>query len=212
MGSRTVERIPGNSHILHHQRWHPVRILQQLSAGWWGGVWWHVGTHQRRLHDIFCSLYGGVDNLLHSTTFWMTGIHKTLNMNISVEVNCQERGTPQLEGSQCSSIQYDFFSVQCIMGILVWLTGSCKNTVMNNKMYICLIQGFLLRQPLSHFPHVYISFFILMSSSLSKHYRKGQLRLVAIQCAMEDCLDVNQNRNSFVGLLQGLSSALERTF
>lgn len=141
MGSRTVERIPGNSHILHHQRWHPVRILQQLSAGWWGGVWWHVGTHQRRLHDIFCSLYGGVDNLLHSTTFWMTGIHKTLNMNISVEVNCQERGTPQLEGSQCSSIQYDFFSVQCIMGILVWLTGSCKNTVMNNKMYICLIQG-----------------------------------------------------------------------
>lgn len=56
---------------------------------------------------MFVSLPGGVDNLLHSSTFWLRKHHKTLNMNISVEVNSQDTGTSWLKGGNHSHIRYD---------------------------------------------------------------------------------------------------------
>lgn len=50
--------------ILHHQRRRAVRVLQQLPADRWGRLRWHVGTHQGRLHDLFCSVPGGCCHLL----------------------------------------------------------------------------------------------------------------------------------------------------
>lgn len=134
MGCCAIERISGNSHILHHQRRRPLCILQQLSADWWGRVWRHVGTHQRRLHDFFCSVSGGVGNLLHSSTFWLRGIHWTLNTNISVEANYQNTGTPWTEGV-ATPTTVGLLSVQCIMGILVWITRYCKTIMMNMLTY-----------------------------------------------------------------------------
>lgn len=210
MGRCTLERIFGNSHILHHQCWRPVCILQQLSADWRGRVWWHVGTHQRRLHDIFCSLSGGVDNLLHSATFWLRRIHWTLNkINISVEVTVIK--TEELHGLKgCVNTpalySMTFFSVQCIMGILDWFNEILQDHHDEHVqiLYISLIEGgSFLRPPPLHF------LYVLFPSSHHCHhlwqntnqYAKQivQLRLVVVLFIMERYVNINRD---FFGFLQ----------
>lgn len=79
--------------ILHHQRRRAVRVLQQLPADRWGRLRWHVGTHQGRLHDLFCSLPG---RCCHVVTYWSclcwrsswtlpvaSGFSLQLNLNVS---------------------------------------------------------------------------------------------------------------------------------
>lgn len=136
----------------------------------------------------FCPLPGGVDNLLHSSTLWLRPIHRTLNTNISVEANCQDTGTPWTDGGVAAPT-HSMTSVQCIMGILVWITRYCETTVMilfkhctSLFFWVFPVEGALS----STLPICYIFFLTSFSSSLTKKSKAVQLRLVAAQLLLEE--------------------------
>lgn len=102
-------------------------------------------NHQNNLSENIFSLPGGVDNLLHSSTFWLRGMHEEINMNIFVEVSWQDWRTSwfgRLKNFmvyQCSTRRR--LCVHSIMGMQVCLTRSGQDEHVQ-KLYISFIWDF----------------------------------------------------------------------
>lgn len=95
-------------------------------------------------------------------------------------------------GVDAPNIQFD--SSVCVMGILVWMTSSCKTTVMNMFKYISLMSGALHYTPLMLYflPHVIV---IIADKTLKNPENKQSSWLQFFM--LEKFLDINQNEDAF---------------